>query len=324
MVSQIRSLGILMRRFIVYFSYRSHRQFLLLLSFLPVLFFAACDNTFSPKEPYKERVVVFSVLDATAPYQVIRLETTFDAETTNPDKPLNQRTIDSARVTIQSDRKLFVFHDTLLLQPSGEQKRVWISRDLVPAEGITYHLSVKVPGFDEITADVKVPSKPYLQTRQITYAEGVSGLELFAGAISTVATPQGFYFRLWVAGDKEIDGNIVEVRREVPAGFNGDTQQYYYTLPGRETSVIFPVANIITVREDLVVKEKVTALKIIATGYSFDTYLYSYYKIVRGFDDPVSIRQDSPDITNIRGGVGMLGALVTDSIRARYTDIVSY
>jgi hypothetical protein len=324
MVSKTRSLNIVMRRFIALFSYGPLRQLLLLLGFLPFVFFTACDNSFSPKEPYKERIVVFSVLDAAAPYQVVRLEATFDAETTNPDKPLNKGTIDSARVTIQSDRKLYVFHDTLVLQPSGEQKKVWISRELVPAEAITYHLSVKVPGYDEITADVKVPSKSYLQTRQITYAEGVSGLEVFAGAISTIATPQGFYFRLWVAGDKEINGNTVEVRREVPVGFNGDTQQYYFTLPGREASVIFPVANIVTVREDLLVKEKVTALKIIATGYSFDTYLYSYYKVVRGFDDPVSIRQDSPDITNIRGGVGMLGALVTDSIRARYTDIVSY
>jgi hypothetical protein len=42
--------------------------------------------------------------------------------------------------------------------------------------------------------------------------------------------------------------------------------------------------------------------------------LYKYYNIVNGFQDEFSIRTDLPDYTNIRGGVGLFGAMTEDSV----------
>lgn len=42
--------------------------------------------------------------------------------------------------------------------------------------------------------------------------------------------------------------------------------------------------------------------------------LYTYVKVVNGFQDAYSIRTDQPDYTNIVGGHGIFGAMVEDSL----------
>ncbi|MEX0602858.1 MAG: hypothetical protein WD295_05925, partial [Bacteroidota bacterium] len=42
--------------------------------------------------------------------------------------------------------------------------------------------------------------------------------------------------------------------------------------------------------------------------------LYSYYNIVNGFRDDVSMRSDDPDYTNIRGGLGVFGAMTRQEV----------
>ncbi len=295
-----------------------------------VFFFAAffsiisssCDNSFSPKEPFTRHVVVFAVLDKTAPYQTVRLEATYDAALTNPDQPLNKMVITDATVTIRSDRRLYQLYDTLFDQPGGSPKKVWITRDLIPVEGTTYYLDVKVPGFDEIKASTTVPGQPYLQMQQTILGQSIGGVQVFSGAVSS-STPKGYYFRLWVTGEKEVGGNTVVKRIEIPSGFDVTTKSEIYPAPSRDNLVFFPMANIVSKRTQLIAGDTLSSIKLVAQGYTFDTFLYSYYKITRGFQDPVSVRQDSPDVSNITNGVGIFGALTTDSILARYSDIIS-
>jgi hypothetical protein len=304
-------------------AYATGNRFMLFLSavLIPILLFS-CDNSFTAKEPFVRRVVVFAVLDKSASFQSVRLEATYDAAFTSPDEPLNRMEITDATVTIRSDRQLFQLYDTLITQSDGTKKKIWITRALRPQDGAAYYLSVKVPGFDEIKANTNVPGQAYLQMEQTQLGPNVEGVTLYAGAISA-SMPKGYLFRLWIAGEKEVGGNIVERRFEIPSGFDNTTGKYIYPAPSRDQSVFFPMANIVAVREKVIMGDTLMSLRLIAQGYTFDTFLYSYYKITRGFEDPVSVRQDSPDVTNIINGVGIFGALVTDSIRAKYSDIIS-
>jgi hypothetical protein len=45
-----------------------------------------------------------------------------------------------------------------------------------------------------------------------------------------------------------------------------------------------------------------------------DPGLYNYYKLANGFLDSYSVRMDQPDYTNIKGGLGVFGAMVEDSM----------
>jgi hypothetical protein len=291
-------------------------RFFLPLLILPLLI-GGCENTFTPKAPYQERIVVFSVLDPSADYQVVRLESTYDAELTNPSDPIGKRTIDSARVSVTSDRKNFVFYDTLITIEDGSQRRVWINRELTPSEGITYTLTVQVPDFDKITAVTQVPSRSYVQIQNT-----LNGLRLL-GQDETAYPPDAFYFRLWVVGERTEGGQQVDVRREVPLRLDTETGLLVFSEPTRSSVELFKLSNVVTAHAELRNIDQVSGRFLVATAYSLDKFVYSYYKLVRGFDDPVSVRQDQPDVSNIQNGVGIFGALYADSVRVNYSTIVT-
>lgn len=282
-----------------------------------LLLLAGCENEFTPKAPYVERIVVFSVLDPTADYQVVRLESTYDTELDDPSKRIGERVIDSARVTIADDRRSYLLHDTLIALPDGNSKRVWISYDLKPREGAEYTMTVLVPGFDRITATTQVPSRTYVQV------QGTAGGARLIAQDETAYPPSAFFLRLWVVGERTDGGQQVDVRREVPLTLTLDPADYIYPEPTRQSVALFPRGNVVAIHDDLADMDGVSGRFLVGTGYSLDRYVYSYYKLVRGFDDPVSVRQDLPDVTNVKGGAGIFGAIFVDSVRVSYSSVVT-
>ena len=65
-------------------------------------------------------------------------------------------------------------------------------------------------------------------------------------------------------------------------------------------------------------EDSVLARRVIVQCYGLENNFYSYYKIVRGFDDPLSVRLDRPDISFIDGGLGVFGGMVSDSMVYNY------
>jgi len=293
-----------------------NRYVLLLSVFALSLATHACDNSFSPKTEYEDRVVVFCVLDPTAPYQVVRLESTYDADLSNPQQPMQGRDIDQATVIIRSNQGSFTFSDTLIAQPDGSLKKVWVNHRLIPVEGRVYTLTVDVPGFDRITAQTLVPSRAYLQVHA-----GDLGVRL--SSIPTTAYPAtAYYFRMWVVGTRNVDGVDIEVRREVPVRYNADTDEYEYGGPSRQVMELFTTGNMVWTQTQLRVIDNVNGRDVVSVAYSLDQFVYSYFQLVRGFDDPTSMRLDRPDISNIQNGVGIFGSIYPDSMRSRYSALV--
>lgn len=283
---------------------------------------AGCDNSFDPKEEYQERIVVFAVLDVTSPVQVVRLERTFDAAGTNPNEPIGKQPVTDAKVRIQTNKRTFTLTDTLVDIGAGTMKKIWITRELLPVEGAVYTLLVEVPGLPAISSQATVPSRAFVQLLAPDVAGLRKGVELRAGAISTSATPRGFYFRLWITGEKTVNGKRVELRYEIPRGIDPKTGNTEYTKPSRDISVEFPTEFLADLRARLEQTDSTQNIQVVGTAYSLDTYLYAYYQTVRGFDDPVSVRQDKPDFTNIDGGIGVFGAISTDSVRISYNSLI--
>lgn len=288
-----------------------------------ILTLPGCDNTFSPKADYTERLVVFAVLDPSQQVQIVRIETTYDAEGTTPDVPIGRRVIDSARVLISDDRQQWVLRDTVMDLGGGVTKKVWFTRALRPQEAKTYRLTVDVPGTPQITSSVFVPSKAYVQIVPPVLTAGKRGVEVRSSVISTVAPPKGYYFRLWVVGRINVNGELKEIRREVPVRYEGSNRTPVYSEPARESVTVFLTDAVVDTKNTLEGRDGATNVQLQATAYTMDAYLYNYFQTVRGFDDPVSVRQDKPDVTNIRGGVGVFGALVADSVRSSYVSVIT-
>lgn len=281
-----------------------------------LLLVTACENDFSPKAEYEERIVVYSILDRSAPYQVVRLERTYNAENSDPASAVDTEPVTEAQVTVTSDQQRFIFRDTLITLGDGSTKKVWISRELQPTERREYTLTVEVPGYKRITAQATVPTRSYAQ------------FQVVPGAVRVTATPSnvspasGYYFRLWVVGSKTVDGQEVEVRREVPVYFNSETGAYEYPNPSRDSQEAFPTSLLQTIHSQMREEDGVSGRDLVGVAYSMDQYLYSFFKLARGFDDPVSVRQDRPDVSNIVNGVGIFGSMYPDSVRVRFSSII--
>lgn len=260
--------------------------------------------------------MVYSILDRSAPYQVVRLERTYDADNSNPASAVQTDPVTEAQVTVTSDQQRFVFRDTLITMGDGSTKKVWISRELQPNERREYTLTVDVPGFDRITAKATVPTRAYAQLQVVTGAVRVTATP------SNVSPASGYYFRLWVVGSKTVDGKEVEVRREVPVYFNSETGSYEYSQPSRDSQTAFPTSLLQSIHTQMREEDGVAGRDIVGAAYSMDQYLYSFYKLARGFDDPVSVRQDRPDVSNVVNGVGIFGAMYPDSVRTRFSTII--
>ncbi len=287
---------------------------LFILVFLGVLFAGCDENVFTPKAPFEQEIAVFAVMDATTDLQVVRLETTYDAESTTPDTPINKKRVDTASVLVVSRGLRYVFHDTLI-SGAGVQRRIWIHRGMILKPGATYTLRVRVPGFSEVTGSFVMPNRPFLDVGSTIYGMGRRAVEIGTGGTSITAPAKGYYFRLFISGEKLVDGRVVAERREIPVSVAKQSGKDVLVYPdvSRRKSVIFPTDLIARVRAKME-SDGFSNMKAIVKGYTLEVHFYNYFMVVRGFNDELTFRQDVPDMGNITNGVGVFGAMNADSL----------
>ncbi len=69
---------------------------------LSVVLFTGCDNDFNPKSPdFKERIVVYAILNSEASTQIVRLQRSYDSRTSNPRDFIGSKEITSATVSME-------------------------------------------------------------------------------------------------------------------------------------------------------------------------------------------------------------------------------
>jgi len=298
------------------------------LAVISILFITGCENSFEPKAEFREELVVYGVLSNALPTQVIRLESTYDAELTNPEDALYKRIIEDADVYVaQTDGHEYKFNKEEITGQDGIKKYIWTNSEIKPTPVKYYRLRVVMNGETVAKSDMQVPSRPFLEMASQTGGEGrKAGIAVRAGGISTAATPKGFYFRLYVVGYTYSGPDTLVYREEVPYAFDpdiGEDGQYVYSKPSRESELVFG-PNLAKRAKDLLLSKYpfATNFDLEAVGISMDTHFYNYYKVVRGFDDPVSIRQDLPNISNISGGLGVFGAMTSDTEIKKYASLI--
>lgn len=292
-----------------------------------IALFAGCDdNVFSPKSAdFKDRLTVFAILDDSKQVQMIRIQKSYDPGTTNPKDYTGSKEIDTAAITLSdNNRKTYFFRDSLVTEASGTKRKVWLTSSVDLREGKILSLLVQAKGFDPITAKVEIPPKPYIFARSVTAGSSIYGVEVGTTPDRRSYVAKGYLIRLELIGSKTVNGTRVTLRREVPIGVStdGGNALYQYPTIGRESTLIYPVSHIVTLRDILYSKDGVEQVEAIATGFALDQNFYNYYYTVRGFDDPLTFRQDSPDITNIGGGLGVFGAVKVDSAAFSLTSLI--
>jgi hypothetical protein len=273
---------------------------------------SGCDNDFSPKTEFERKLVVYAAFEPTLQMQVVRLAWSYDARLALVPEPLTPVEVTEAEVALRVGGTQYAFRDTVLTGDEGKPVHAWISRDIRFLHEVEYRLDIRVPEYQPIMSSVTAPSRMYLSAEAVRADTGDGWVRLYSTVRDYKVRPGAFYFRAWVVVNVRVGGTLVERRAEVPLRIDGDSM--VYPSPQREDELRFDVRHIRFITNSLISQGgDVVSERFMIKGYVMNVELYNYYKIVRGFDDPVSMRLDRPDVSFIDGALGVFGLALPDS-----------
>lgn len=309
--------------------------------FLLLSLFVGCNESFDPRAPYQDRLVVYSVLSNDRNLQYVRLSTTYNPPHFNPEEITADPQVTGATIFLtQSGGPSLQFHDTLLVRPDtsryNSQIHAYVA-PLLPAYGAVYHLAVYAPGGSAATATMRLPDKAYLSYSGINVlqrpADNRKGSIYIYTTLSDLAG--GFVVRMFL--DYTItDGALTfQQTREVPAGYrttvNNDgsagsdlSQPIFPSLRRVQSEAItvtfgsLPYENTLTNIQKEYFGKSIKFEKAVFLVLQAEPNFFKYYSITNGFQDSVSIRLDQPLYTNISGGTGLFGGYAVDTLSYQY------
>lgn len=308
---------------------KSYLSFLLV--GIALLFSTSCNHTFSPKAPFEQQLVVYSVLLTDRDIQFVRVYTNYDVSGFDPFQNKSDTPVTGAQVVITGPHGSYTLKDTLLTRPDTSRYKSPISAyaGRWRAEpGQTYKLTVDAPGIGTTSASVVTPS---LSQTKYWYSidilddpdnyKGTSSVGAYTGLLQST---KGFSFQL-----------VIEYLVLTPAGWKTESIEVPVWASSNFAYVGYPSVykvyfyaggvyskDIYTRTLQRVYKlyagSKLTFQRIMFRFLQLDQNWWNYYSTVRKFQDPLSIRLDEPDFTNLSNGYGLFGALTVDSLEHTY------
>lgn len=299
--------------------------------FLPLLLLViACEVPFNPKGEYEEKLVVYSILDPTKTVQFARVYRTYNVEGLDA----RQNTVDpqvwNASVRIQDEEgRIVTFRDTVLKRDTQHRYSTdiiaYYADGFVPSPGKRYVLEVTVPQYGKASASLSVP-EPYItqvngsRTRALL-ADSLNPCNCIQVSLFAGKGAKGHLTRFFINYVVKRRGQPdVQLRREVPLQVRrraDGSEVLEYPSPDRIPYLQFS-KKLFFATIDAVLKSdptaEIKAETVTFISHALEPNLYNYYLIARGFGDPFSIRLDLPDYTNIKGGIGVFGAVAVDSL----------
>ena len=300
--------------------------------FFFVVFWIGCDQPFNPKAPFQERLVVFSILSNDRDKQFVRLSSNYDVSAFDPSENQTDRIVTGARVTITESSNAFVLRDTLLPRPDTSRFTspigAYVASPFRAQPGKRYNLVATSEKLGTASATVIPPDLPV-----ITLNPGPLVLEqpdLFQKKsqfdVVALLSPlcKGYHCQVFVDYQVLLESGWKDERVEVPTAIVVDTVGLYVvTYPElrrvqtRQTGTTYVhqayVSTLVKVL-DRYPRKPVTFRRVVLRILQCEQNVYNYYNTVNEFRDPVSVRLDEPDYSNVSGGWGMFGAYTLDSL----------
>ncbi len=300
-----------------------------------------CNEPFSPKGTYEEKVVVYSILSTRSDTQYVRVYSTCNPSGFDPFEQSLDTQVTDAQVTISQGSVTYQLRDTTLrrLDKSryNSDLHAYVVTGLTIQPEKVYMLSVKRRGEEIASASLTVPGLGSLIV-ETAFPFFYNDTIYVTAALSVAA--QGYLLRMYF--EYEILKNNVWVlqRTEVPSytqkivdctTFEGIYPRLQRSIFASSSFGLQPMGSGIFLPSGFL-----STLKKIRNTYGsglrfkrmlfeltqVEHNLYSYYNIAHGFRDEFSIRPDEPDFTNIRGGVGVFGAFLHQSFEYSLPDTV--
>lgn len=313
-----------------------HRKYIVALAVSGTLLGAGCEDAFTSKGEYRDRMVVYGVLSNRTDSQHVRIYTSYDPVGFNPLANTKETMVRGADVRVSDATRQFRFVETMVRRFDKSRYNddivSYVAHPFSIEPGKTYTLTVTSPEFGKASSSVAVPKRGRVQFFNPYVLKGGGEKDeqvVVYGWIRELT--YGVLMRLYLVYDALEAGVWVPHIEEVPASVNQRT--------GGTTEVIYPSLRRRESRETIVDKEASEMFVFTRSAYfgqidsinarypygsvhlkyglgiltQVDRNFYTYWKLVRAFEDEFSIRTDSPDFSNVSGGLGLFGSMVEDS-----------
>lgn len=300
------------------------------------LVLSGCDQSLNPKAPFQKQLVVFSILSNASDTQYVRVSTNYDVTGFDPSENQVDQSIIGAQVIVTGPSNSYRFEETLL--PRGNTSRyktpihAYAVSPFSPELGKTYNLAVTTGDLGTASGSVTIPEKGsvLLEPTWITVLldtpdPDLRYVNLFFHVSATLSGGcKGYLIQMFIDYEVLSGSDWTQKRTEVPRRVLVDTLGMWIgDYPGLERFMVNPIGEAyryLAYRQTLIKilsnypHQKITFHRIVARVVQFEQSVYDYYNTVNGFRDPISIRLDETDYSNIKGGKGVFGAYAIDSL----------
>ena len=298
---------------------------------------AACNQPFDPRGPQEQQIVVYTVLSTDRTVQYVRVNSSYMPPGYDATAYTEDSWIRDASVKLIGAGKTWSFHDTSLARPdTGRYKlplRMYAVKPFVPERGKAYNLLVESPTFGVAQATVTMPAKSTIVLNAVSVPVLTQPLSATPDGkieftVDLSSTAGGYTNHLYIYYDVLKGSRWVEERFEIPlepiprdTSYSLDRPVYDQLNPtslSKRVTVQFKAGYLQKIIKKLTTVQYADTHLIykwiVLTVLQTDKNLFAYYKSVRGYQDPLSIRLDQPLYSKIDGGVGLVGAYALDSL----------
>lgn len=305
------------------------KYYLFLISFILLLLFSSCDQSFNPKGDYYEKYVLNCILSGDTTYQVAVISHSYNVDGFDPYKNTTDPAVTGADLRLWYNDSVFVFRDSIVAR-SGNSRyddslRIYYLRDL--------HIGYDKP----IEIEALLPNGRRLKSSTKTAREIIFDTEVSSKVIPPVNTQldliqwnqddeTAFYLpRFIVTYYKKVNGVPEKHSLEIPIKYvqrNGEYVPVYATASSQSSVVYDPEVikrALLSVSEGDPDKSNYSVMVLNPVNvFALDENLVRYYSANKQ-DNSFTVRLDESDFSNIDGGFGVFGSYVLKSYTLRFT-----
>jgi hypothetical protein len=273
---------------------------------------------------------VYSIFFTNRNTQIVRVYSNYDVPGFDPFENATEQPLAGAVVTVTGPRGTYSFRDTLLPRTDTTRYKTLVPAyvgNWQPEPGQTYKLSVRSSGAGSTSATVTMLGKAlkmywYLPTDFLDYPDSLKYESSISAMAQFPSQDNPYFIQLTIEYAVLVNSAWRVEEIEVPL-WTSDTTFKYASYPSLQITNRWGAGGYydkwayrraLTRVSGRYRDTELNFTRVVFRILQLDQNWYNYYKTVRTSQDPLTIRLDQPDFTNLTRGYGLVGGCTVDSL----------